>query len=133
MSPKTSSHSTPLPKCTLLTCLEFAFSNPPHLPLLLCFSYEITPFSPPTSDTQPIQSTLSTALEVFHMWAPGASQAGPRAPQMRVDGESSTAGVHGFAVFRIVSYRFVFLQRQCSTIVERFGIWNCDGNCTVTL
>ena len=46
---------------------------------------------------------------------------------MRVDGESSTAGVHGFAVFRIVFYRFVFLQRQCSTIVERFGIWNCDG------
>ena len=77
MSPKTSSHSTPLPKCTLLTCLEFAFSNPPHLPLLLCFSYEITSSLPPHQTPSPSKAPFPRLLKYFTCGRLG--RAGPRA------------------------------------------------------
>ena len=118
--------------------------NAPHcldFPIHLFFRASVMkspPSLPPHHTPTSAEAPFPRLLKYFTCGRPG--RAGPRAPQMRVDGERAAeerlcTALQSFALFSIDLY--LFLQSQCSSaIVEHFaqiGIWNCNGNCTVAL
>ena len=90
MSPETSSHSTQLTKCT--PCTLFLFLLP-----LLSASVMTSPPPPPHHTPTSAKAPFLRLSKYFTCGRRGRV-AGPRAPQMRGDRESS-AGAHGFAVY----------------------------------
>ena len=94
------------------------------------------PFLAPTSDTHPSRGTLSSAIEVFHMWAPracGPWALGSWVRQTRVERESWPGWLCSISHWLPINWNckcntVEYIENFCEIFISRSGIAGGDNN-----